>query len=672
MIERVAPPAAASDKTVSSSTLQRVLYGLVLAWLWLGMIHLFTLEEMLTRHNFLDPSWELCNGYFLAHRLQAGVDYVFPTTALGFFFGYAYYRPFFWLYWLWQIGVATLGVYNLAALSARFPDKKSRFLLMLLCAAIMPLIWEGREFLLIVTIAEVLFYAPGRSWPRMTLNLLALTLIAHTKISFLMLGLVILLCGLAGSVLQKDGDRKRWLVLALGFGLFYVLIGSLAGQNPGNLLISIKNNLALSLGYSTSMGSYGGHKWPDRIASMIGVGVFMLALYVLSKNAGGEKRIKNGVLGLILVVTLLMCWKEGFVRLDFIHTPVYFGLIAFLLLAAPVYFGAYRVPSVGYNRVAAGGVLLCLLCIALSGGVHRAIASVRHPIEGARFVLLPARAQSNLDREQAVLEATWHLPAVQKAVGNAPIDMFSHSQFAVLYNKLNYRPRPIYQGYAAYTPFLADMNAAFYRGPSAPPFVLFRLENLDERYKTSIDALAFLELLRSYHPVLAEKGFMLLGRNAMQAADGVQRPISVHTLQVRAGEQVTVPDDAPYHLLKITIKPTLAMKIQGVLLRQEPIYLDLEGKKKEKDYQRFLPNTAAQGFLLDPLLINSQDVARLYAGRPLQRVRHFTVRAKRGFQEPFEVTLIGLSQAVGESLTTQSAGQILQEENWINLRGKAI
>ena len=658
---------AASLPTRPGSALmrERALLVIGLVWLWLCMIHLLTLDEMLAQRRFLDASWQLCNGYFLAHRLQAGVDYVFPTTALGLFYGEVYSRQYFWLFWLWQIGIATLGVYNLAALSARFPQWQPRIALLFVCAAVLPLAWESREYIVILTSAEVLFYAPGRSWPRMTLNLLALVLLSHLKFSLFLLVVVSLFCGLAGSVLQKDGDRKRWLVLVLGFGLFYVLIGSLAGQNPGNLLPSIKNNLALSLGYSSTMGVYGENMWPDRIDSLLGIALFGLTLFVLWKGFDREGRIRNGAPALISTVVMLLGWKEGFVRMDYGHTAIYFGLIAFLLLAAPVYFGAYRTPSLWYIRLAPVGVALCLLCIALSGGVHRAIASVRFPVESARFVLLPFRVKGVLDREQTVLEATWHLPAVQKAVGNAPIDMFSHSQFAVLYNKLNYRPRPVYQGYAAYTPFLADMNAAFYRGPSAPPFVLFRLETVDSRFLASNDALTFLEILRSYHPVLAEKGFMLLGRNARQAADGVQRPISVHTLQVRAGEQVTVPDDAPYHLLKITIKPTLAMKIQGVLLRQEPVYLDTTEDGNKKDYFRFLPNTAAQGFLLDPLLINSQDVARLYAGRPLQRVRHFTVRAKRGFQEPFEVTLIGLSQVTGEALTTQSAARVLDKNNWI-------
>src|SRR5205085_8673281 len=82
----------------------------------------------------------------------------------------------------------------------------------------------------------------------------------------------------------------------------------------------------------------------------------------------------------------------------------------------------------------------------------------------------------------ARMKSARQLPAVDGSV-----DAFSWTQRSVLASGLDYRPRPVIQGYAAYTPKLAAINAAFLRGERAPDNVLFDLQSTDAHYASQED-----------------------------------------------------------------------------------------------------------------------------------------------------------------------------------------
>ena len=51
----------------------------------------------------LDQSWQQCLGYFLTHRFQAGVDYIWTYGPLGYFATQSYDGALFWWKYAWEV-----------------------------------------------------------------------------------------------------------------------------------------------------------------------------------------------------------------------------------------------------------------------------------------------------------------------------------------------------------------------------------------------------------------------------------------------------------------------------------------------------------------------------------------------------------------------------------------
>ncbi len=75
----------------------------VLLFLFLWLMLLDFPREVAT--TMLGSSWVRCLGYFLSHRFQCGVDYVWTYGPLGYFVHHIYDADLFWWKYIWELGV---------------------------------------------------------------------------------------------------------------------------------------------------------------------------------------------------------------------------------------------------------------------------------------------------------------------------------------------------------------------------------------------------------------------------------------------------------------------------------------------------------------------------------------------------------------------------------------
>ena len=129
---------------------------------------------------------------------------------------------------------------------------------------------------------------------------------------------------------------------------------------------------------------------------------------------------------------------------------------------------------------------------------------------------------------------TSSLPRLCEIVGRASVDVFGQRQVYALLNGLNYRPRPVFQSYAACNAQLMRLNEEFYLSGSAPQYVMFSLERFDHRFPPLADAMLLRLLLSNYVPAGSERDYVLL------RAKSAQRPLlkSLHEGAVRAGDRI--------------------------------------------------------------------------------------------------------------------------------------
>jgi hypothetical protein len=167
--------------------------------------------------------------------------------------------------------------------------------------------------------------------------------------------------------------------------------------------------------------------------------------------------------------------------------------------------------------------------------------------------------------------------------------------------------RPVFQSYSAATPALAERNAAWLRGPEAPPAVLFDVWGLDGRLPAFDDGLSWLELLTRYDVVDTSPGMLVLRRAAFPRHYAMSPP-SEST--IRMGEPVPILS-LPGQLMwaRLEVQPTLAGRLLAALYKLPPIALEVRERGQWQTFR--LVTSARAGFLLSPIVTDRATFALL-------------------------------------------------------------
>jgi hypothetical protein len=213
------------------------------------------------------------------------------------------------------------------------------------------------------------------------------------------------------------------------------------------------------------------------------------------------------------------------------------------------------------------------------------------------------------------------MPRTREAVGGGSLDMLGDEQGLVLLNGLRYRPRPAFQSYFAYTPYLLHRNAEVLAGEDAPDFLLVKLDPIDGRLPASEDSLALREAIERYEPVLVERTCLLMRRKAPRAS--ARRSSLLATGEYRWGETIAVPDSPDGVWAEIEVRPTAFGRLIGFLYKPPTVTLlqDL-GAERPRGF-RLVPQVAREGFLLAPFVDDADSMAAL--ARPAEGRRPKTI-----------------------------------------------
>jgi hypothetical protein len=297
---------------------------------------------------------------------------------------------------------------------------------------------------------------------------------------------------------------------------------------------------------------------------------------------------------------LLLQFKAGFVRAD-VH--VFATAFALLLQGGLLALLLGRRPP----AVAAGLALL----LALPGALlwHALIANGR-PTSSYRFVSAADLIQ-RLQTVPAMLGGTAfdapHAAAVRDLRDPAPlpafdggVDMFGLGQSLLIGQAADYRPRPVFQSYMAYTPRLARENAAYLAGAAAPRWILFDTATIDGRLPAMDDAAAWPELLTRYRPVGAIDRFALLERRS------VPRPwrlVPISAVATVSDQRIAVPPTAGAPVwARIDVQETTVDRLQTLVVAAPYVYLDVVLTTDAVWRARLVAAVARDGFLLSPVV----------------------------------------------------------------------
>jgi hypothetical protein len=430
--------------------------------------------------------------------------------------------------------------------------------------------------------------------------------------------------------LAVRGRARLGVGMVAGFAAAIALGWMAAGQDLSHLGAHLVNALAIVQGYNQTLG------WEalslaiesGLVLVVLAVGLVMVRGLTAFKGQGPRTGWRRLLLSAWLCSFLFPIWKHGFVRGDTGHLVYFFGFIPVLALALeilPCEAGTAR----NWARVLETACCLLSLLTVQSLVFAPASKSLTQPFRflayHARCLLRPGEYLRSMNSVIESSRSRARLPVFTETIGRASVDVFGQRQIYALLNDLNYRPRPVFQSYAACNERLMSLNEQFYLSGKAPQYVMFDLTPIDRKFPPLEDALVLRHLLTNYEPAGAEGGFLLLKHRTSVAPQLTLRREGVAQL----GERIDLRGLGEAELwLEIRMKPTLLGRLRQFFLRPAPVRLAAwrQGAKGLLAQRRAPAAMLAAGFVASPLLLRNQDVTDFYAGKDLTRPDGYSVQ----------------------------------------------
>ena len=555
----------------------------------------------------LDPSWHVALEYATAHHLQYGTQIVFTFGPLGFLstrtsLGHLLgARIAFAFFWGALVAVAATTLAKRLCGWVRYA-----FLAWLVIFTLSEGLDQTAFFVMAYGAFLLLIDNPKHRWqsPAFVLAFVVLSLI---KVSFLIAALASLALVLVCWVRQRK--IRKAIVLTLATPAGFVAAWMAWGQSPSHLAPWFRHALELSSGYSGAMNLV-----PKN--SVLCAALAALALFVGALIASAV-RVRGGFLTWACRITLaqyvFLAWKEGLTRSGDWHTYVFLWFlplgVAFLFLEemagapTPSHRGALEVTF-------AVSMLLCLVgsSLQISGFTWRQVTEwpprVTHNVESI-VATLGGRADGlYADCRHAQNDRMLLLDRAKNVIGNQSVDVMNYLALAAIINGMNYRPRPVFQGFVAYTPALQNLNADYFRSAERPHFVMLRQQATDNRFPTLEDSAAMNYVLNNYAPVARDGDFLILQQRT--AEDPAFQLVHEQTLHFGEKLDLTRWADAPL-FMAVSIRPSILGRAITFVYQPEPLFMGIaRGGTLERF--RIVPSMAAQPFLVNPLLNGTYDV----------------------------------------------------------------
>jgi hypothetical protein len=246
--------------------------------------------------------------------------------------------------------------------------------------------------------------------------------------------------------------------------------------------------------------------------------------------------------------------------------------------------------------------------------IHRVLAPVKMLYE-------PGYLREAYAKSLAGVRDKFPMPPIKGGV-----DVYSWNQAVLFAYDLRYQGRPVLQSYSAYTPELAELNAAYLRSDRAPANLLFRIQPIDHRFPSLEDGRSWPELLTRYDIKGASDAvgtYLLLSRSA------VPREYHLTPLQnipARFGEPVSLPSatNGPVWA-EIEINDSLVGSIVSRLYKPPVLVLTVFFRDGGQYVFRLVPAMARSGFLLSPAIGNNLAFASLASASGQAHPAHLEV-----------------------------------------------
>jgi len=555
----------------------------------------------------LGPSFEFALNYFFLKHIQMGRDIIFTYGPLGFLI---FPKPVGHNLLISVIVISLLKIaFLLSFLYLHFLIKKPNTFLsklgFLVIFAILSFFIDFGSILVFLTASLLLLYAETKSKYFIVLAIAISSFSLLVKPSY---GIISILLVTSYSIINylQFKNIKRLLLIHLGIVLSFIFEWVMIYQGLSGIVDYWYGTLELSFGNSSAMAMSLEDNW-------ILLSIFFLIYFYLVFTVK-EKRIFI-LYGMFLLPSFAF-FKYAFTRVDHIHYFFFYIIFFYCLVFACLREFKMRVFL----------IVLISLCvffanmkyvrreIRLSRAKLYAINGLKHfeasilNLEDYEKVLLET-SRSNLGNK--VLEKN-----VLQIIGSHPVDTYPWETTYVAANNLNWQPRPVFQSYVAYTPWLDKKNAVFFNSPKSPKFIIWdvknrlsEVESIDGRYLLNDEPLTIYQIINRYRLIYRGKNIVLFEKSFTHH---LKEPRLIAYEKSQWGKWIKVPFIGHgITRARINVSRKFIGSLKRFLYKEEEFFIEYKLEDGDIKKYRLVIDNAVSGVWINPFIVKFLRVPRI-------------------------------------------------------------
>ncbi|MDF5720634.1 MAG: hypothetical protein PUP91_09130, partial [Rhizonema sp. PD37] len=407
--------------------------------------------------------------------------------------------------------------------------------------------------------------------------------------------------------------------------VFYViysllLVHTISSNQSPSLIDYLRNSLEISSGYSSAM-SLVGKKYQLELAISDFVFIFCLMFFI----------IKEGYLNLSfsLFFVFLLSFKHGFTRQDN-HVEIFATVVPLIASLLILKISRYR-----YQKIAFCFFVLILTASFFMFPVVKDRAEKLMPyqvINNLAFLSDIKKLQLKLKQETINELAQVQLPNnVKRMVNGKPIDIIPWEISLAPANQLNWRPRPIFQSYSAYTTTLDNINFDSLSKENRD-YLFYQFLAIDGRHPFFDEPKTFFYIFCNYKPSAEIPGFVKTPKLSNivlleKSNEGRCSPTSVSEISSIAWDSphsVEASNNETIIRANFKFQYSLVGKIYKTLFRAPRVMMKIDYIDASEKTYRIIPENSENGVIVSHLPRDDNEALSFLQGKLPTRVKSFS------------------------------------------------
>jgi len=556
-------------------------------------------------YTTLDGGWQAVYAHFAFQTVQFGHDLVYASGPFGWLRTGSYWPGLTGLQIAWGVLVAGVLISLSTALINRVHLKQGLGLACLF--ALIPIIASGRAASMFYVIDLLVLFVfvtaikPGHDWRHVVagvyLSLSALVFFPQMVAATVIVLLATVVC------LAKF---RRLGELAMTFVGSIIVWWLVARQSLWAAPCYLRSSLDITWGYGDVM-SLQGSAWEIGVLLL----TFLSVLTIIIVSRKRENLLETALLVTGTAFLFFISFKNAAVRYQ-AHRLVMPALTVYgAALAQLVWLTASQQPRHRKWLIPATTVVgLCLIVnlafVFLPSGWSPTSLSkvVLFPLDQARglveLVTQPRKLEAADRHNRQLVRSRFPLPHP-----SGDTDLFGDRQGIVICHGFEYRPRPVFQRYIAFTPGLARMNGEFLAGETAPHTMIIDLTGFGRILRPQLDPTSFIEILQSYEYRESRGKLAVVERSERRPF----RRRTIFEITASPGQWVSTAEhcDSGPIWIEVDARSSLMGELIGAAYKRPPLVIDLGFRDGGTGTFRFAVNAARAGFWLSPTIQNTRQ-----------------------------------------------------------------